>query len=281
MPGVVVDLGRAGAVAEHEGVRGGAVEETERDAGVRRVHERALAFDEQELATALDAFDDQPLCSTGNEVGNDRVDGDPPSRDRHAGLPGGHEHGAQPTGPRLAVELERDGHLPDRAVRADREHDPRRVPPGSPRWARSALPAGGAGRAARLRSARPARRARDRRRGTRAGRSPRAAPGRIQARTSSRHAGGKRPPAGATPDDRGRRPEAQRPVDVGHDRHAVLGLPRARRVQDRDDVARVGSAGRRASSSPSAGRPRRLPRGAAAASQSSSSTPSPGSSDGV
>ncbi len=124
--GVVVDLGRAGTVAQDVGVWGGAVEQAEGDAGVRRMDERALALDEQELAPALDAFDDQPLCRTCDEIGHDGVDRDPPSCDRHPGLPGRDEHGAQPTCARLTVELERDGHLSDRAVRPHREHDLRR-----------------------------------------------------------------------------------------------------------------------------------------------------------
>ena len=41
--------------------------------------------------------------------------------------PVGNELALEPAAPRLGVELERDGHLPDRAVGADREHDPRVV----------------------------------------------------------------------------------------------------------------------------------------------------------
>src|SRR5207244_5411765 len=47
--------------------------------------------------------------------------------DRDAGLPRRDELARETAAPRLRVELERDRHLPDRAVRADGEHDPRRV----------------------------------------------------------------------------------------------------------------------------------------------------------
>ena len=65
------------------------------------------------------------LGGAGDEVRDDRVDGDPPAGDRDPGLAGRHEHRSEAAALRLAVELERDGHLPDRAVGADREDDPR------------------------------------------------------------------------------------------------------------------------------------------------------------
>jgi hypothetical protein len=55
------------------------------------------------------------------------VDGDPPAGDRHPRLPGRHELARDAAPPRLGVEFERDGHLPDRAIGADREDDLGRV----------------------------------------------------------------------------------------------------------------------------------------------------------
>ena len=88
MAGIALDLGLAGHVAEHEEVRRAAVDQPERDAGVRRMGDRALALDEQQLAAALVTLDDEPLGRAGDEVGDDRVDGDPPARDRDPGLAG-------------------------------------------------------------------------------------------------------------------------------------------------------------------------------------------------
>ena len=67
------------------------------------------------------------LGGAGDEVRDDGVDGDPPAGDRDSGLAGGHEARLEPARLRGPVELERDGHLPDRAVRADREHVPGRL----------------------------------------------------------------------------------------------------------------------------------------------------------
>ncbi len=90
------------------------------------MEQRALALDEEELPTALDPLEHEPFGGARDEVGHDRVDGDAPSGDRDPGLPGRDELTRDSTAPRLAVELERHGHLPDRAVGADRE-DGRRV----------------------------------------------------------------------------------------------------------------------------------------------------------
>jgi len=83
----------------------------------------ALPFDPEQIAL-IGPLDHEPLGRAGEEVGDDRVDGDPPAGDRDSGLPGRDEDGPQTALLRLAVELERDGHLPDRAVGADGEHDP-------------------------------------------------------------------------------------------------------------------------------------------------------------
>ena len=129
-----------------------AVDQPEGHARVRRVQERALALDPEQLSAARGALDDELLGGAGDEVGDDRVDGDPPAGDRDPGLPGRDEDRSHPAPLRLAVELERDGHLPDRAVGADREDDPSPAVRGSRRSGRSARRAACAGRAARPRA---------------------------------------------------------------------------------------------------------------------------------
>ena len=51
------------------------------------MRDRALALDEQQLSPALASLDDEPLRRAGDEVRDDRVDGDPPAGDRDPGLP--------------------------------------------------------------------------------------------------------------------------------------------------------------------------------------------------
>src|SRR5262245_27843177 len=125
MPRAAFDLRRTGRVTEDERVRRAAVDEPERDAGVQRMDERPLTFDEQQLAAAASTLDDEPLVCAGQEVGDDGVYRDPPARDRDAGLAGRHEHGVEAAIARLEIELHGDRLLPDRAVRADREDDRR------------------------------------------------------------------------------------------------------------------------------------------------------------
>ena len=148
-----LDLGAAGLVAEHEQVRDAAVVEPERDARVDRVQDRPLALDPQQLAAALGPFDDEPLGGARDEVRDDGVDRDPPAGDRDPGLAGRHEQRAEAARARLEVELERDGHLPDRAVGADGEDDRRRHARGSRPSRSRGRAAAGAGRAARPRAA--------------------------------------------------------------------------------------------------------------------------------
>ena len=102
-----------------------AVNEPERHARVHRMDERALPFDEEELPASPRPLDDQPLGRAGEEVGDHRVHGDPPARDRDSGLPGRHEHRVEPAPTRFEIELDRDRLLSDRAVGADRQHDRR------------------------------------------------------------------------------------------------------------------------------------------------------------
>src|SRR6266446_3448108 len=87
------------------------------------MEDRALSLDPEELSAAPASLDDEPLCGSGDEVGDNRVDSDPPPRDGDARLARRHEDRLLAASARLQVELERDRHLPDRAVGADREHD--------------------------------------------------------------------------------------------------------------------------------------------------------------
>ena len=232
--------GRPGLVAEHERVRRAAVDQAERDARVHRMQERALALDPEQLAAALDALDHEPLGGAGDEVGDDGVDGDPPAGDRDPGLPGRDEHAsARPRRARLEVELERDGHLPDRAVGADRQDDPRRRRRGSLRSGRSA-PSGGLRRS---RSSTPCRAASSASSGSSADELVQAVLD-VEARrdrsssAARASAGGKRPPWVATPTSAVVGSKRERLVDGADDRDAVLGLPRALRVEHRDDLSR-------------------------------------------
>ena len=121
---VAVDRLSARLVHEEQCVRRRSVQQPERDAGVERMVERALALDPQDrpVAAALVALDHQPLGCTGDEVRDHLVDRDPPPRDGNARLAGRDEHRGEPAPPGLGVELEADGHLAEDAVRPDREH---------------------------------------------------------------------------------------------------------------------------------------------------------------
>src|SRR5215207_2139618 len=119
MPRVALDLSRARLVAEHEDVRRRAVDQPERDAGVRRMGERALALDEKKLAAATTAFDHELLSGACEEVGDDGIHGDPPACDHDPGLAGRDEDGSVALAAGFEIELERDRFLADRAVGAD------------------------------------------------------------------------------------------------------------------------------------------------------------------
>src|SRR5204863_6493012 len=106
-------------------MRDAAVIEAERDARVDGMDERALPLHPEELAAARASFDDEAFGRAGDEVRDDRIDGYPPPRDRDARLAGRDEDRAQAAPPRFEIELARDGHLPDRAIGADREDDRR------------------------------------------------------------------------------------------------------------------------------------------------------------
>ena len=150
--------------------------------------------------------------------------------------PVGTKTDATPRAPRLEVELERDRHLPDRAVGADGEHDRRRHLRGSRRSRSRGRAAAGAGRAAPRRAV------------ARARELVVVAEEHVQAvldvepvrDAALQQVDPRRREASALrgdADERGVRVEAERIVDRADDRDAVLRVARrARRVEDRDDV---------------------------------------------
>ena len=232
--GIALHLGRAGLVAEDERVRRRAVDETERHPRVGGMRDRALALDEEQLATALVPLDDEPLGRAGDEVRDDGVDGDPPARDRDPGLPGRDEARRQPARSRCPVELERHRHLPDRAVRADGEDVPRRLLEVGARG--DVQVRGRAAQVAELDAV--ARRER--------AQLLVVAQELVQAVLDVETArddrlqqlaprGREAPARGGDADERRRRLVAEGLLDRADDRDAALGLPRSGRVEDRDD----------------------------------------------
>ena len=233
VPGAAFDLRRARRVAEDEEMRRRAVDEPERHARVHRVDERALPLDEEQLAAAPLALDDEPLGGAGEEVGDDRVDGDAPACDRDPRLSGRHEDGREPAPARLEVELDRDRLLPDRAVRADREDDrSRRTSRFAPVGTLS--PCGGLRRS---RSSTPCARASSVSSGSSETNSCRplstSRPAAMHAFRSSRHAGGKRPPWVATPTTATVGSYGSASSTDPDDRDALVTLSRPLRVEDR------------------------------------------------
>ena len=237
--------------------------------------ERALALDEEQLSAPLDAFDDELLRRAGEEVRRRPRRRRSPSRRSRSRLSGRDELRREARAPRRAVELERDGHLPDRAVGADRQHDRR-----AELQVRAGRDVQVGGRLAQV--AQPD--AVPRRELAQLGivgeelvqavldveafaiaLFEQLAPGRREAAALRRDA-----------DERGRRLEAERLVDRADDRDPVLRLARLRRVEDRDDAVARRTRGPRARSCRSGGRPRSPRRGSGTASR----TPSPGSSGG-
>ena len=112
-------MGPRRLVADHDRVRLGAVDQTQRHAGIGGVEERALPLDEVPVIRVVRGR--EPLGGTGDEVGHDRIDRDPAAGDEDAGLPGRAE-GAWDAAPApFGFQRERGVHLADRRVGAHRE----------------------------------------------------------------------------------------------------------------------------------------------------------------
>jgi hypothetical protein len=73
-----------------------------------------------------------PLDGPLDEVADDAVHGDAPAVDHHPGLAGGHERRGVALLERRLPELQRHGHLADRAVRPHRQDHPLAGPMGPP-----------------------------------------------------------------------------------------------------------------------------------------------------
>ena len=236
--GIPVDLGRAGPVAEDECVRCRSVHEAERHTRVARVGERALALDEKEVSPTSAALDDEPLRGAGDEVGDDCVDGDAPAGDSDARLARRYERGGDSARRGLAGELEGDGHLPDRTIRADREDDIARyleiragrdlqIDRGSPQIAQGRTGGGSEGSELGVVFDELVQTVVD----------PDSVSDAFAQKLSPR---GREPPAdGRYADERGGRMERQRRGDIAHDRHVPLVLTDARRVENGHDVVRA------------------------------------------
>ena len=199
MPWTAFDLGRAGRVTQHEDMRRRAVDQPERHSRVQRVHERALPFHEQELASAARAFDHERFRGAREEVGDDRIDGDAPPRDGDAGLTGRHEDGretapAEPRGRARPRPSSCRSRSPNPTVRTMLASTSRFAPVGTLR------PSGGLRRS---RSVTPRARASSVSSGSSERNSCRplstSSPASMLAFRRSRHAGGNRPPCVATP----------------------------------------------------------------------------------
>ena len=128
---VEVVLGEARLVDHDHRLRRRAVDERQRHRRVGRVVERALALDDDPVAEAL-ALLDQPLDRALGEVADQPVDRHAPALDHHPGLAGRHERRLVAGRQGRAPQLERDRHLADRAVAADRQDHPLARPVPSP-----------------------------------------------------------------------------------------------------------------------------------------------------
>ena len=199
--GVVVDgLTVPGHVAEDESMRGAPVEQPERHARVLRVRGATPALRPTAARPPLHAFEHEPLGRAGDEVGNDGVDGDPPARDAMPVCRSGRTREAMPGRRASASSSSETVIFPiaqsEPTVRTIRAGASRFAPVGTLRSS------GGRAQVPELRTAAP--RASSTSSGSSVdhadgGRSRGRGPARTQLFRSSRHSGGKRPPAVATP----------------------------------------------------------------------------------
>ena len=103
-----------------------AVDQAQRHAGIRRVAQSALPFDEQPLGRRRPgAFEDNLLRRPGDKVRHDGVDGYARPCDHHTDLSRRAERARPASEPCALVQLQSGNHLTGAAVRADGEHAPR------------------------------------------------------------------------------------------------------------------------------------------------------------
>ena len=182
-------------------------------------------------------FEHELLRRAGDEVGDDRVDGDPPARDRDPGLPGRHELAlrCRAAAPRGRARARRSS---SRSRSRSRRSGPSsRRASGSRRSARSG-PGGGLRRS---RSSTPCSRASSASSGSSETNSCRpfstSSPARIAVLQELAPRRREPPALRRDADERRRRLVLPRLFDAAHDGEAVLRVARrALRVEDRDDV---------------------------------------------
>ena len=83
-----------------------AVVEAERDARIHAVEQRSLSLDPKQLTPALGTLHDEPFRGACDEVGDDGIDGNSPSRNGDASLTCRNEHGLHAASPCVEIELE-------------------------------------------------------------------------------------------------------------------------------------------------------------------------------
>src|ERR1051325_5731200 len=109
-------------MAQDQRARHRAVQQTQGYTRVSGVHQTALAFDENDIGV-LRRLEDELLCGTRDEVGDDGVHRRAPSFDEDPGLPGGDEARLVTPANQRVPDLEHGGHLADVAIRSDGVHD--------------------------------------------------------------------------------------------------------------------------------------------------------------
>ena len=123
-PVIIADVVARHLMAENQRVGTTPVQQAERDAGIPRVNQAALAFDEHDVVV-LRALEDELLRGAGDEIRHDRVYCDAPPFDEDPRLPRRHKTRAVAALHERVAQLELRRHLADVAVGPDREHDQR------------------------------------------------------------------------------------------------------------------------------------------------------------
>ena len=122
MVGIALDVGGPGLVDEDVRMRRTAVDEAHRDPGIRRVGQRSLPFDPEELTAALRASTTSRSAAPARKSATTASIAIPQPAIAIPVCPVGTKTDFRPL-PGGEVELDGDGLLPDRAVGADGEDD--------------------------------------------------------------------------------------------------------------------------------------------------------------